>query len=255
MSELFLPAGLRVGAVSYLNTKPLIRGFESGSLILDVPARLSALFLAGELDAALLPIFEILRTGGGAFVDDVAIACRGPVFSVLVASQCDFADCGTIYLDPSSRSSAALLRALVAEYHPQIQIVEGLAPENAARLIIGDPAIRFRNEHVAPWRYHDLGAIWQEHTGLPFVFAAWALTPGLPGERELADLFRESKRLGVEQTQAITAGEADPEFAQRYLTEFIRFDLGDEEKAAIEKFAELAMKHSLIESKPTLRFV
>jgi predicted solute-binding protein len=255
VSELSLPAGLRVGAVSYLNTKPLIRGFESGSLLLDVPSRLSALFLAGELDAALLPIFEILRTGGGTFVDDVAIACRGPVFSVLVASQCDFAECGTIYLDPSSRSSAALLTALVAEYHPQIQVVEGIAPENAARLIIGDPAIRFRNQHGEAWRYHDLGAIWQEHTGLPFVFAAWALAPRLPGERELADLFRASKRLGVAQTSAIAAEEADTEFAQRYLTEFIHFDLGNEEKSAIEKFAELALKHRLIESKPSLRFV
>lgn len=255
MSKLSLPAGLRVGAVSYLNTKPLIRGFESGSLLLDVPSRLSALFLAGELDAALLPIFEILRTDGGTFVDGVAIACKGPVFSVLVASRGDFADCGTIYLDPSSRSSAALLTALVAEYHPQIRVVEGVAPENAARLIIGDPAIRFRQEHVAPWRYHDLGAIWQEHTGLPFVFAAWALAPGLSEEQELADLFRASKRLGVEQTPAIAAQEADPGFAQRYLTEFIRFDLGDQEKAAIAKFAELAMKHGLIGSRPALRFV
>ena len=98
-------AGLRIGAVSYLNTKPLIRSLADEPLILDVPARLAESFYRGELDVALLPIFEVLRNGGGEVVDDVAIACRGEVYSVIVASRTAFADCETIYLDPSSRTS------------------------------------------------------------------------------------------------------------------------------------------------------
>ena len=138
--------GLRVGPVSYLNSKPLIWGLNPALLDTDVPAELSRKFFAGRLDVALLPVFEILRAGGARIVDDVAMACHGEVYSVIVASRTPFANSGAIYLDPASRSSAALLRVLVAEYYPNgPRIVAGEAiPENGARLLIGDAAIEFR---------------------------------------------------------------------------------------------------------------
>lgn len=246
--------GLRIGAVSYLNTKPLIRALDAAALTLDVPARLADEFYRGRLDVALLPIFEVLHHGGGLVVDDVAIACRGTVYSVIVGSRTPFAECGEIYLDPSSRSSAALLRVLVAEYHPHLRVCEGPPPENAARLLIGDPAIVFHRNLKNGWFCHDLGALWQEHTGLPFVFAVWALSAGLENATGIAATLRECKKRGLAARAEISTGEQDPAFALDYLTRHIRYDIGSEEKKAIKLFAGLAEKHGLIGAAPVLVF-
>lgn len=247
-------AGLRIGAVSYLNTKPLIWPLDEAALTLDVPARLAGAFYAGALDVALLPIFEVLRHGGGDVVDDVAIACRGDVYSVIVGSRTPFAECGEIYLDPSSRSSAALLRVLIAEYHPQLRVREGQPPEDAARLLIGDPAIAFRSHLQSGWFCHDLGALWQEHTGLPFVFAVWVLRSGLDKASAVAAALRECKALGLAARVDIAGSEESPDFALDYLTRFIRYGIGSEERRAIELFSRLAQKHGLIETVPVLKF-
>lgn len=238
-------AGLRIGAVSYLNTKPLIHSLESRALRLEVPARLAARFLAGELDAALLPVFAILEAGGGDLVDDVAIACRGEVFSVIVASQGEFSEAKEIYLDPSSRSSSALLRVLSAEFYPGChRLLESTTiPEGAARLLIGDPAIAFRREHGASWTYHDLGALWLCHTGLSFVFAVWALAAA---DRQVGDAFRTAKEDGLQAREEIAASCDDPEFVRRYLSTYIQFDLGLEEKEGLKLFERLARKHGVL---------
>ena len=248
-------AGLRIGAVSYLNTKPLIWPFTAGDVTLDVPARLADAFYHGQLDVALLPIFEVLHHGGGPVVDDVAIACEGNVFSVLVGSRTAFADCGEIYLDPSSRSSVALLRVLIAEYYPHLRVREGAPPEEAARLLIGDPAIAFHRGLKAGWQCHDLGALWQTHTGLPFVFAAWALQRGLSNPEAVAGALRAAKEAGLGARSRIAGAEPDSDFALTYLTEHIRYGLGDREREAIALFARLAAKHGLLECEPVLEFV
>jgi chorismate dehydratase len=239
-------AGLRIGPVSYLNAKPLIWGLKPALLDTDVPAELSRKFFAGRLDVALLPVFEILRAGGGRIVDDVAIACRGEVYSVVVASRTAFAECGKIYLDPASRTSAALLRVLVAEYYPQgPSIDEGdVVPENAARLLIGDAAIEFRKRNGNAWRYHDLGLLWRQHTRLPFVFAVWAVS-----ERTSPSVFnalRFIKAEGLAARKEIALGQPDPDFALRYLTNHIRYDLGGAEKIAIRHFESLSRRHGAL---------
>jgi len=235
----------RIGAVSYLNTKPLIHALETDSLILDVPAKLARDFYAGKLDVALLPLFAVLQAGGGRLVDDVAIACRGEVYSVFVASHGTFADCPEIHLDPSSRSSSALLRVLLAEYYPGSHriVEEGAVPAEAARLLIGDPAIRFRQQHGAAWSYHDLGALWHKHTGLPFVFAVWAVSEKAGG---IGEALRAAKVSGLAARAVIAARESDPDFARRYLGENIRFDIGPEEKQAIGLFETLARRHGML---------
>lgn len=255
MSASLSLAGLRVGAVSYLNTKPLIWPFAARDLILDVPARLADAFYQGRLDVALLPIFEVLHHGGGPVVDDVAIACKGNVYSVLVGSRTEFADCGEIYLDPSSRSSVALLRVLIAEYYPHLKVRGGEPPEQAARLLIGDPAIAFHRGRQEGWQCHDLGALWQKHTGLPFVFAAWALQKNLSDKTAPARVLRAAKEAGMRERKTIADGQPDPEFALSYLTEYVRFDLREREREAIALFARLARKHGLIENEPVLEFV
>jgi chorismate dehydratase len=248
-------AGLRIGAVSYLNTKPLIWPFAAGDVALDVPARLADAFYQGRLDVALLPIFEVLHHGGGPVVDDVAIACEGNVFSVLVGSRTDFPDCGEIYLDPSSRSSVALLRVLIAEYYPGLGVREGVPPDDAARLLIGDPAIAFHRGLREGWHCHDLGALWRRHTGLPFVFAAWALQRDLPDRENVARALRAAKDAGLAARSRIARAEPDPDFALTYLTDFVRYGLGEREREAMALFARLAAKHGLLESEPVVEFV
>lgn len=243
-------AGLRIGAVSYLNTKPLIHALAAEALILEVPARLAKRFRDGELDAALLPVFAILEAGGGCLVDDVAIACRGEVYSVMVASREEFAECGEIYLDPSSRSSAALLRVLAAEFYPGCHVLRerAIIPGTAARLLIGDPAIVFRKEHGTSWHYHDLGALWLRQTGLPFVFAVWALASGK--DPQVGDAFRAAKEAGLQAREEIADASANPEFVRRYLGSYIQFDLGREEKKALQLFESLARKHGILPAGP-----
>jgi chorismate dehydratase len=248
-------AGLRVGAVSYLNTKPLIWPFAAGEYLLDVPARLADAFYQGRLDVAILPIFEVLRHGGGPVVDDVAIACEGEVYSVVVGSPTAFEDSGEIYLDPSSRSSVALLRVLIAEYYPHLRVGGGVPPEGAARLLIGDPAIAFHRNLPPGWQCHDLGAIWRKHTGLPFVFAGWALQPGLPNKEGVARTMWEAKEAGRKAVRQIADAEPDPAFAFEYLTRYVRFDLREPEREAIRLFARLAAKHGLLDGEPVVEFV
>lgn len=240
--------GLRIGPVSYLNTKPLIHGLDPRTLHPAVPARLADEFFAGGLDAALLPMFEILRAGGGALVDDVAIACEGEVYSVIVASHDDFAGIEEIHLDPASRSSVALLRVLLAEFYPGgPRIATGpAASPDASRLLIGDAAIQFRQQHGDTWQYHDLGQLWEKHTGLPFVFAAWIVAPAHRKKPTIFKAFRALKETGLAARGEISAAEPDPAFALKYLTDYIRYDLGPEEKRAIRLFETLARQHEVL---------
>ncbi len=239
-------AGLRIGPVSYLNAKPLIWNLDPALLHMDVPAGLGRKFFSGRLDVALLPVSEILRVGGARMVDDVAIACQGQVYSVVVASRTTFARSEAIYLDPASRSSAALLRLLLAEYYPGgPSITKGeRIPEGAARLLIGDNAIAFRRLRGTTWQYHDLGSLWHKHTGLPFVFAVWAVS-----ERADAAVFgalRAIKQEGLAARKQIALKETEPDFALRYLTEYIRYDLGRNEKEGIRLFESLSRRHGLL---------
>jgi chorismate dehydratase len=239
-------AGLKIGPVSYLNAKPLIWGLDPSLLDTDVPAELSRKFFAGELDVALLPIFDVLRVGGTRLVDDVAIASRGEVYSVIVASRTSFAKSETIYLDPASRSSTALLRVLVAEYYPSgPMITRGeVIPENGARLLIGDAAINFRRRHGTSWNYHDLGLLWQNHTGLPFVFAVWAVSERT--NPSVFDALRAVKAYGLAAREQIALNQPDPDFALRYLTEHIHYDIGSSEKLGIRRFESLSRRHGML---------
>jgi len=240
-------SGLRVGCVSYLNSRPLIHGLDPADIYLEVPAVLSRSFAEGKLDAALLPVFEIFRLAAAAMADGISISCVGEVFSVFVAAKCSFAECEAIHADPSSRSSAALLRVLCAEYYRGPHVVEAPPEGDAPRLIIGDPALAFRREHKADgWQFHDLGEFWLKHTGLPFVFAAWAL-----GERcgvDTARLLREIKQTGIAAIPEIAATTSDPAASEDYLRHKIRYDLGEQEKQAMRLFARLAHKHGLLPS-------
>jgi chorismate dehydratase len=235
---------LRIGCVQYLNAKPLIHSYPGG-ITFDHPARLADLLAAGELDAGLVPVFEALRHPEFRVVDDVAISARGPVYSVILAYRGSLKDVKSVTLDPASRTSSNLLRCLLAEFH-------GLTPcyfstgGADAHLLIGDQAIRFRRTHGRAQHYLDLGEEWMRCTGLPFVFAVWLIRPEITQPGAVADALRALKRAGIERIGEIAREQRDSTFAEHYLRENIRYDLGAKEKTGIARFRELLIKHRLL---------
>lgn len=240
-------AAFRVGSVPYLNAAPLTYGIAD-DLIFDVPAKLADRFARGELDAALIPVFEAVSRESATIADDIAIASEGEVFSVFLASREPVEELESVALDPNSRTSSHLLQCLFAEFiQRDVTFTASPVDDNQARLIIGDPAIDFhRSPEAAEWRIMDLGEEWLRRTELPFVFACWVIRNGQPEAARLADLLRRVKTLGVAARKAIARESADPEFTLRYLTENVRFDLGAAAKRAIALYGALLRKHGLV---------
>ncbi len=238
--------GLRIGCVKYLNSRPLICAYD-GPVVFEHPSVLARMLSANELDAALVPAFEALRDPDYLLVDDVAVACDGPVFSVFLAHRGELRDVRSVELDPASLTSANLLKVLLAEFH-------GLRPafgaSGDAKLLIGNQAIDFRRaeEGKSDWRFLDLGAEWKRCTGLPFVFAVWAMRGGTPEPRAAADAFRALKDAGVARIPGLIVHEdfADAETRRRYLTEWLRFGIGPRGREALLLYRALLAKHGLI---------
>jgi chorismate dehydratase len=247
---------LRIGCVQYLNSRPLICAYD-GTVVFEHPSALARMLRAGELDVALVPVFEALRNPHYLLVDDVAVGCDGPVFSVFLAHRGALGGIRSVALDPASLSSANLLRVLLAEFH---DLRPAFGNDGEARLLIGNQAIEFRRaeERNAGWQFMDLGAEWKRCTGLPFVFAVWAMRAETADARAVADAFRALKDAGTAQIPALIAQEdfGDEEMRRRYLTEFIRFGIGARGKEALGLYRALLAKHRLIEGHPApLEFV
>jgi chorismate dehydratase len=245
---------LRIGCVKYLNSRPLICAYD-GPVIFEHPSSLARMLAAGELDVALVPTYEVLRSPVYRLVDEAAISCDGAVFSVILAYRGKLEDIRSVSLDPASLTSAHLVQVLLAEFH-------GMRPTfgetGDARLIIGNQAIEFRlnEETKGDWNVLDLGAEWKKQTGLPFVFAMWAMRPEVG--RDAAEALRNLKDAGVAQIPALVKSEtfATPEIRRRYLTEHIRFGIGKQGRQAVEKYRELLTKHGLIaDTQPPLEFI
>jgi predicted solute-binding protein len=229
-----------------LNAVPLTRGIEA-EVVFATPVRLAAMLQRDELDAALVSIVEVLFHDRYNVLDGVAISSRGEVKSVLLAHRCPLAEIREVFCDPASLTSVNLLRVLLGErgLRPEFRTLGGYgeAAECEAVLLIGDPALDFLfGGH--PHRIWDLGAAWAELTGLPFVYAAWALRRGADTP-ELRQRLRVAKELGLRELGDVVRERTDygVEFRKAYLGGNIRYDLGREEKLGIVKFIELLRRH------------
>jgi chorismate dehydratase len=245
---------LRIGCVKYLNSRPLICAYD-GPVVFEHPSVLARMLAAGDVDVALVPTFEALRSPVYDLVADAAIACDGPVYSVVLCYRGELNAIQSVALDPASLTSAHLVQVLLAEYH-DCRPVFGQTGD--AQLIIGNQAIEFRlNEEArGDWRVLDLGQEWKVQTNLPFVFAMWAMRSGIG--RAAADALRRLKDAGIQQIPDLIKNEtfATEEVRRLYLTEHIRFGIGGAGKTAVEKYRALLAKHALIAStEPPLSFV
>lgn len=249
-------APFRIGSVPYLNAVPLTQSIGDGCAFLP-PAQLAVELHAGRLDAALVSVTEVLFHDGYDVLDGVAIASDGPVASVFLAHREPLKQMQAVHLDPASCTSVKLLRVLLAE--------QGLAPEFKSLtnysdavdvpnlLLIGNPALDF-NRAPHPHSIWDLGEAWRVLTGLPFVYAVWALRRD--ASPELRSHLLNAKAAGVAALPQIVAerSEYDAPFRRAYLGGHIRYDLGEPEKAGLARFAELMRKHGNEPALP-VRFV
>jgi chorismate dehydratase len=249
--------GLRVGCVQYLNARPLIQPYAEtceGAVLMHHPSVLAAELLAGNLDVALVPVFAALRQTDFPIVDGVCISSQGEVWSVFVAHSGDAADIRRIVLDPASLTSVNLCKVLFAERNAPIPdyLSESAAAQypDAARLLIGNQAIEFRERHGNQFNYLDLGEAWFQLTQLPFVFAVWLMRPDLEKKAEVAAAFRAVAAQGRQDLDRIISQETtySQEFTRKYLTQYIRFGFRDAEKAGMLRFQELLEKHRLLPS-------
>lgn len=241
---------VRLGCVQYLNARPLIHGWN-GPVRFDHPSALCRALAAGELDVALVSSFEFLRHPVYAVVDGVAIVSDGPVFSVILAHEGSLDLLREVVIDPASATSVNLLRCLLGER--KIQFVRGgnLSPQRG-RLLIGDQAIRFREEMGTRFQILDLGAAWKEETGLPFVYALWLIRSDYAAKREIAAQLRSLGKNNLQNLDSIIAAqpEVDRAFCGFYFRECLRFDFGEREKAGFEKFAERCFHEKLLAAIP-----
>lgn len=261
-----LAAQMQIGAVSYLNSRPLIEGLEgllpSANLVLDYPSRLADALSNGQLDVALIPSIEYFRRPGYEVISDACVAARGEVLSVKLYCRVHPGQIRTLALDEGSRTSAALTKVILAERYGVIPKTEPLRMESAttdscadAVLLIGDRAMHSPEESFV--EVMDLGQFWYDWTGLPFVFAMWVArrevnTEGVDealshardlGIANVADIAREeAPRLGISET-----------LAHNYLTRNLHYHLTSAERSGLKLFSELAAQHNLV--KPNVDIV
>ena len=236
--------GLRIGSVPYLNAAPLVYGLGD-EVRLAPPTQLAQWLRAGDVDAGLVSITEVLEQDSYDVVDGVGVVSDGPVFSVFLAHHVPLEAVRRVACDPASLTSVRLLQWLLAHrgLRPEfVRMDASAAPDRTAAdafLLIGDPAIAFRQSPAAltvvTW---DLGAAWREATGQPFVYAVWALrrdrsTPALVRR------LREAGESGQRNLGQIIQNRPEFDFAtrDRYLRQHIRHTIGGRERAGVSTFA------------------
>lgn len=246
---------LHIGAVTYLNTKPLVHGLAellpTAELVYDYPSRLADALAAGELDIALVPSAEFLANPEWTIVSDACIGCRGPVLSVKLLFRVPPAKVRTLALDEGSRTSAVLAQILLKEIHGIVPRLMALplgrdAADVAADavLVIGDRAIRSADgEFAEVW---DLGDRWCRWTELPFVFAMWVARPGVDTTAAATALaaardegLRHLTEIAREQAAAM---DLPYELVFEYLSRNLHFKLGPAERRGLDLFFEKAAK-------------
>lgn len=237
---------LRAGSVPYLNAAPLVRGLE-GRLRLLPPSELAIELRLGRLDAGLVSITEVLFHDGYEILDGYGVASHGEVHSVFLAHRGRLEDVRRVRCDTASLTSVNLLRVLLAErgLHPEFEPLGSVndAGKEEAVLLIGDQAIAFRRAGH-PHAIWDLGAAWRDRTGLPFVYAAWALRRDAD-TRELRRELAEAGARGLREVEAVIreTSDFDEAFRRVYLTRHTHHTLGEAEKAGLACFVGLLRRH------------
>jgi chorismate dehydratase len=262
----------RFGIVHYLNSWPLAWSFLASRSpawaepVYLPPSAVADGLAAGTLEVGLVPSAELQRIPGLGVVPGLCIASQHEVRSVLLVSQVPPERIRRVALDESSRTSAVLVQLLLAERYgvrPEVapfrpELPAMLATADAA-LLIGDPALRVDRD---AYRVVDLAAEWRALTGLPFVFAVWAVSPGVAAPRagEIAALLTQSladAERDMDTLIARAAGELalDEGEVRTYLTRHLSYHLEAPERDSLEEFFRRAHGHGLLPAPRPLRYL
>jgi chorismate dehydratase len=274
------PDRVRLGAVGFLNARPLVHELDIQprfELRYDVPSECARLLHAHSIDVGLIPSIEYLRGGPYRIVPDVAIASNGPVASVALYTTRPMHDVRSIAMDTSSRTSVALVQVLCARHFRIRPAIEHHGPDPSAMLarcdaalIIGDAALLLDPRRVRldadttndPSERHiekiDLGETWTAVTGLPFVYAFWAGRASALDTGAVA-LLQRARDAGVTQPDLIAREYfADAPDRQatgaRYLRNNIKYYLRGEERAGLETFYRYAVEAGVVAASGPLDF-
>ena len=267
---------LRISAISYLNTAPLMWDFEHGDvgsafdISYTVPSRCAADLAAGSADIGIIPAAAYASIPGLAILPGVAIASKRPVRSILLVSKVPLEQIRSVALDTSSLTSVALTKVLLAKWWGAGRTFTSMAPDidkmmeaHDAGLVIGDPALKVdRSRYLT----YDLAEEWIRLTGKPFVFAFWAVRQSAlqdtPAALDLAGVFQESRDHGLQPANldriasdwAPRLGLSESEI-RTYLTENIYYDLDPACLSGLQLFYRYASECGALPAAPALRFL
>jgi chorismate dehydratase len=265
---------VRLGAVGYLNARPLVYGLDTVPgfhVRYDVPSECARLLHENAIDLGLIPSIEYLRGGPYRIVPDIAIVSNGPVASVALYTTKPIEDVRSVAMDTSSRTSVALAQVLCTRHFKIAPAVVDVGPDLTemlarcdAALIIGDIALLLDRRTIqvgsrkSDVQKIDLGQVWQAMTGLPFVYAFWAGRPGAVTAGDVAALQR-ARDAGLTQSEQIAhryfAGTpAHQEIGAQYLRDNIQYRLGKPEREGLEAFYRYAAEAGLVDSAGRLEF-
>ena len=239
----------RIGAVSYLNTRPLLLGMEQSpfqeriDLMKSYPAQIAQALLDDSIDIGLVPVAIMPLLKNPQVISKYVIGTEGEVASVALFSQVPMDQIEKVYLDYQSRTSVQLAKVLLAQYwNKEVEFLiatEGYINEisgTTAGVIIGDRALASLNhfEHV-----YDLGLAWKQYSGLPFVFAAWVANKPIPSEfMEAFDVANGYGLSHLEQVIAFIPAAEQVYDLHKYYTENISYELTSEKRKGLELFLE-----------------
>ena len=221
---------MRIGCVPYDHAKPFGVRWKVEEVVWDHPKELVGRLRRGEVDLALVPVWEILTGSSYRVVDGLAVGSRGEVRSVAVFHDKPLVECGGISLTPHSMSSVQLWR-VVSKGAWGLRLEE--REDGEAKLLIGDEALREWTERKGRG-VTDLGKAWWDWVGKPFVFGVWAVREGFRPNVGEVEKFREGCLAGIAKRAELAESEGERE----YLTKCIRYELGVEEKEGMAEFAK-----------------
>ena len=231
---------IKVGAVSYLNTRPLLYGIKQSkelsnsiALVEDYPSRISSMLLEGSIDIGLVPVAVLPKLKDYFIISDYCIGADGDVTSVCLFSDVPLSEIETVLMDYQSETSVGLCKILIKHFwkiNPAIQYTTGgfstQITGTTAGMIIGDRAL----EQAKRSKYiYDLSGEWKKFTGRPFVFAAWVANKKI--SPDFISLFNECNRIGLDHLEDVIKNEntglCD---LHEYYTKNISFIFDDEKK-------------------------
>jgi chorismate dehydratase len=270
-------APLRISAISFLNTAPLMWDFEHGDAARDfaieytIPSACAAALAANQADIGIIPAVTYAEIPGLVILPNIAIAAKHFVRSILLVSKKPIEQVETVATDTSSRTSVALLQVLFAKFFggprqltPHAPQLDLMLHSHDAALLIGDAALEITvgKEYFV----YDLAHMWHERTGQPFVFAFWAVRldslDRAPRDLDLVKVFQQSRDHGLEPanlhviaqqwSSKLKLSEAD---ILTYLTENVHYYLDRQNHAGLQLFLRYSQEIGLIPAAPDLRFL